>query len=340
VVKLGSDQGKGSGEEAWQSQGDKKVFADDIIASALLDQRAPSRHWYRNKQKTTNTDEVKGMLRVHLSDDPALDKFGLRSSVFTIKYFGIQMRAAHLKAAVKEQMFTKSRNKDDLLEYTKNFVIVEVKPDTHRVVSRREPLGKWEKDNCPAATRLMYVPVLTHFNFKTEYREGKRVKVNTWFPVRMHVTDPLHLDRSVDQMEADLAVWVKNSLGTESEYEMVQDHDPKSRGGFVARLRFATAGKYRACVKFDGFSVQGKHTTILVQNGFTPLKTMTSGVRQSIHSLSQLTGEKVPEKPATTQFAAHSFFDSPTARAESRDSRDRRKKPEKKPDKNKRKLFG
>ena len=46
-----------------------------MIASALLDQRAPSRNWYRNKQKTTNTDEVKGMLRVFLPDDPALDKF-------------------------------------------------------------------------------------------------------------------------------------------------------------------------------------------------------------------------------------------------------------------------
>ena len=31
-------------------------------------------------------------------------RFGLRSSVFTIRYFGITMRAAHLKAAVKEQV--------------------------------------------------------------------------------------------------------------------------------------------------------------------------------------------------------------------------------------------
>ena len=105
-------------------ESDKKLLADDMIASALLDQRAPSRNWYRNKQKTTN--EVKGMLRVFLPDDPALDKFvfiidlflivvflfcliifwrfGLRCSVFTIRYFGITMRAAHLKAAVKEQV--------------------------------------------------------------------------------------------------------------------------------------------------------------------------------------------------------------------------------------------
>ena len=42
-----------------------------------------------------------------MSDDPNLEKFGLRMSVFTIKYFGISMRAAHLKAAVKEQMCRK-----------------------------------------------------------------------------------------------------------------------------------------------------------------------------------------------------------------------------------------
>ena len=130
-------------------------------------------------------------------------------------------------------MCSKSRIKDELLEYTKRFVIVEVKPDSHRVVSRRfvlllllvllvmvlvlvwekmkndvnaqkgwccyccdyshsyffpslfslfpphfslsEPLGKWEKDNCPANTRLMYVPVLSHFNFKVEReRKGER----------------------------------------------------------------------------------------------------------------------------------------------------------------------
>ena len=53
--------------------------------------------------------------------------------------------------------------------------------------------------------------------------------------MRLHVTDPIHLDRSVDQMEADLAVWVRNSLGTESEYEMVQDHE--KRGCFIAKVR-------------------------------------------------------------------------------------------------------
>ena len=100
----------------------------------------------------------------------------------------------------------------------------------------------------------MYVPILSHFNFKVNYH-ASQVKVNTWFhgllflflssfsfsfltspkkKVRLHVTDPIHLDRSVDQMEADLAVWVRNSLGTESEYEMVQDHE--KRGCFIAKV--------------------------------------------------------------------------------------------------------
>ena len=99
-------------------------------------------------------------------------------SVFTIKYFGLSMRAAHLKAAVKEQVLSytpfshsfpfphpilslsslfsslvpleisdfhflkmcRKLAKDlqaELLEYTKNFVIVEMMEHSHRVVSRR-----------------------------------------------------------------------------------------------------------------------------------------------------------------------------------------------------------
>jgi hypothetical protein len=93
-----------------------------MIASTLLNQRAPSRHWYRNKQ---TSEEAKGFIRVHLADDPNLQRsfallsvtfgdlklkhliryrFGLNSSVFTMKYFGITMRAAQLKAAVKDQV--------------------------------------------------------------------------------------------------------------------------------------------------------------------------------------------------------------------------------------------
>ncbi len=112
-------------------------------------------------------------------------------SVFTIKYFGLSMRAAHLKAAVKEQVslppssspslslclclyfslflsislslsslcvclffqitpqesffliFSQMCRKlvkelqAEMLEYTKNFVIVEMMEHAHRIVSRR-----------------------------------------------------------------------------------------------------------------------------------------------------------------------------------------------------------
>ena len=33
----------------------------------------------------------------------------------------------------------------------------------------REPLGKWEIKKCPPTTRLMFVPILGHFNFKVFY---------------------------------------------------------------------------------------------------------------------------------------------------------------------------
>ena len=63
-------------------------------------------------------------------------------SVFTIKYFGISMRAAHLKAAVKEQMCKKVPRElqQSLLSETKRYVIVEVLKGQHRVVGRREPI--------------------------------------------------------------------------------------------------------------------------------------------------------------------------------------------------------
>ena len=72
----------------------------------------------------------------------------------------------------------------------------------------------------------MYVPILGHFDFKVEY-PSVRVKVGTFFVVHVLVTDPLHLDQPVDHMEGDLAVWVKNSLGTETEYEVVRDDSRK-----------------------------------------------------------------------------------------------------------------
>jgi len=248
-------------EDIWRTEESRMATDEDIFAT-LAEQRMPPADWYKKK---STTEEAKGLLRVFLSEDPTLSKYGLSSSVFTIKYFGITMRAAHLKAAVKDQMCRKLATdpKQELLEYTKRFVIVEVGEDSHRVVSRREPLGKWEI-SVSAEERLMYVPILSHFNFRVEY-PSHRVKINSFFVVRIYVTDPIHLDRSVDQMEADLAVWVKSSLGTETEYEMSQEEG--KRGCFMAKLKFSTAGRYRACVKFDGFPVQNKNTSLHVMKG-------------------------------------------------------------------------
>uniref|UniRef100_A0A7S4KUF3 SH3 domain-containing protein n=1 Tax=Paramoeba aestuarina TaxID=180227 RepID=A0A7S4KUF3_9EUKA len=270
----------------WRTKGGEGKENDSAIPEAIqnqLDQqRCPTATWYRAKMADKN-QEGKGFLRIHMADDPNLEKFGLRSSVMTIKYFGISMRAAHLKAAVKEQMCRKLAKSQQtaLMSYVERFVIVEMLDNSHRVVSRREPLGKWEISKCAPSARLMFVPILGHFNFKVEY-PVMRAKSNTYFPVRVFVSDPLHADCPVDQMEGDLAVWIKNSLGTETEYEIVKEEG--KRGWFAANLRFSTVGRYKACVTYDGFRVQPRSATLTVANG------------QSLFSAASLDNVKVPWK--------------------------------------------
>lgn len=135
--------------------------------------------------------------------------------LFSLSLFKIRfMRISSVNVCFLPKMCRKLAKdlQDDLMEYTKRFVIVEMTDGQHRVVSRRycplslshlspftlsllfffnlpfffhsfslsffwfsylfsfsisrEPLSKWEITVCPPNTRLMYVPIFGHFNFK------------------------------------------------------------------------------------------------------------------------------------------------------------------------------
>ena len=171
--------------------------------------------------RTTTLSDNK-LLKVFLDDDPELDQFGLRQACITVKYEGIGMRAAQLKETVKNKMCSKLDKAAEtrLREYVQYFVIVELtKSGEHRIVGKCEPLGRWEVGLCPPDSRLMFLPIMGHFEFVVDY-PLTRVALGENFYVRIEVTDPFRLNKPVKTHNGYLAVVCTSKAGVQTEYEV------------------------------------------------------------------------------------------------------------------------
>mmetsp|Transcript_22130 Transcript_22130/g.30398 ORF Transcript_22130/g.30398 Transcript_22130/m.30398 type:complete len:797 (+) Transcript_22130:28-2418(+) len=214
------------------------------------------------RTETTNSFRA---LKVYLDDDPELDAYGLRRACITVRYEGMSMRAVKLKELVKEKMCSKLE-KDSvakLRDYVQFYVIVELcKNGEQRVVGKCEPLDRWQVGGGTIDSRLMYLPVMGHYDFLVDY-PLTRVSVGEQFYVRIDCTDPFRLGRTVQHHNGYLALVLTSKVtGIQVEYEAEY-----SEGTHVAATTFATPGRYNAMVQFNGHDVQSRNALVRVGKG-------------------------------------------------------------------------